>query len=204
MERVAGAIAAEFSRFSGQPARIERRTCSDLNDALGSISTFFNVSTRAVLLPTQSKWIVIWYDSFLCDGYDSLCWCLSSHHSLTTVHWSAHDEWTTFQSGSSFCFRKNNGNEVVQRHVYAAQDDKRWEFFERGVPLAEEDVAGYKARRKRDRLNERRVMELLARLGAQPWVENFYCLPGEVFTVRRSCAGELPQRRRDEVLHAPT
>jgi len=172
----------------------------NLTDALESFTTFFNVPTSAVLLPTRSKWVVLWYNDFLCSGYDSLCWCLTSHHSLTTIHWSAHNDWTTFQSGSAFCFRKNDGGTVFERQVYAAQDDDKWVFFEKGRPLAEEDVGGYSARKKRDRLNERRTVELLSRLGAAPWAEAFYRLPGEVFTVSRVTTHTLPQRSRDQVL----
>src|SRR6267154_2408591 len=199
-ERVAEAVREEFSRFGGQSASIERRGCHHLNVAFGPITTFFNVPTSAVLLPTRSKWTVIWYNTFLCDGYDSLCWCLTSRHSLPTIHWSAHDEWTTFQSASSFHFRKNNGHDVVERCVTAAQTDKKWDFFAIGAPLVEEDVAGYATRKKRDRLNERRTMELLARLDAKPWVESFYGLPGDVFTVSRPPVQTMHKRRREDVL----
>jgi hypothetical protein len=105
---------------------------------------------------------------------------------LTTVHWSAHDEWTTFQSGATFHHRRWDGSAVVERSVRAMQEDKRWLFFQSGPPLPEEDVGGYEVRRKRDRLNEARVAELLARLGASPWSEEFYALPEKrCFVLRR-------------------
>ena len=37
-------------------------------------SVFTNVSTCYLVLPTHSRWTVRWNNSFLCDGYDSLCW----------------------------------------------------------------------------------------------------------------------------------
>ena len=147
----------------------------------------------------------MWNNSFLCDGYDSLCWCITAHQGLSTIHWSSHDEWTTFQSGATFRHFRRDGDEVTKRHVQSAQEDSRWTFFQSGVPLPEEDVAGYDVRRKRDRLNEKRVAELLARLGAQPWREDFYALPGKIFVVERlSLPPTISQKSREDVLRTRT
>jgi hypothetical protein len=143
---------------------------------------------------------VLWYNGFLCDGYDSLCQCVTTRHSLTTIHWSAHDTWTTFQAGARFCYRRHDGQKIVERRVDAAQTDRRWDFFESGIPIQEEDVAGYTVRKKRERLNERRVMELLSRLGAEPWNETFYALPGEIFTLTRPSPPTMLQRKRNQVV----
>ena len=68
-----------------------------------------------------------------------------------------------------------------------AREDKRWFFYQSGDPIAEEDVAAYDAKRKRDRLNEHQVALLLARLGAKPWSEEFYALPEQpCFVLRRA------------------
>lgn len=160
-----------------------------------SAPEFANVPTFYLLLPSRSRWTVLWNNSFLCDGYDSLCWCLTKNHGLTTVHWSAHDETTTFQSGATFQHRLWDGAAMLERFVQAAQEDKRWSFYQSGDPLPEEDTPPYAATRKRDRLNEV-VAQLLGRLGASPWREEFYALPEQrCFVLQRPAAPETVLRR---------
>ena len=201
IEMVAEAVQQEFARFAnGDPVTRTLRRFESVGDVLAAETDFYNVPTKIVVLPTRSKWSVLWNNSFLCDGYDALCWCLTSHHHLTTIHWSAHDDWTTFQSGATFHLRRHDGANVVERRVNTAQTDKKWDFFESGEPLPEEDVAGYKAKRKRDRLNERRIMDLLSRLDAEPWKESFYAIPGNVIAISRLAGPNMVGRTRDEVL----
>ena len=73
---------------------------------------------------------------------------------------------------------------MTQRSVYCCKNDRRWTFYESGQPLPEEDIATYAAKRKRDRLNEQRMLELLERLGARPWNDDFYSA-GEAFRIER-------------------
>lgn len=102
MEVVAAAMQEEVRRFiAGEAITTSWETFSNLDAAFRSASEFANVPTIYLVLPTLSKWSVLWNNSFLCDGYDSLCHCLTKNHGLTTVHWSAHDEWTSFQSGQA-------------------------------------------------------------------------------------------------------
>jgi hypothetical protein len=72
------------------------------------------------------------------------------------------------------------------------------------VPLPEEDVPSYGTRRKRDRLNERAVIELLARLGASPWSESFYATGERLcFVLRRLHPPDtIIRRRASEVVRA--
>jgi hypothetical protein len=132
------------------------------DDALRQAADFGNVPTTFVVLPTRSRWSVLWNNGFLCNGYDTLCLGLTRHHGLTTVHWCAHDATTTFQPGASFCHQRRQGTDVVERRVTVASDDGRWHFFASGEPLPEEQPAAYAARRTRGRLDERLVAELLA------------------------------------------
>lgn len=187
VERVAASVHDEVKRFVvGEAMTTAWETPPNLDAAFRIASEFANVPTVYLVLPTFSKWSVLWNNSFLCDGYDSLCWCLTRNHGLTTVHWSAHDEWTTFQSGASFTHRRLDRGEIIERSVYVGQEDKRWGFYASGEPLPEEDLEGYKTRRKRDRLNEERVMALLSRLGVSPWLEESYALPGTgIFAICR-------------------
>jgi hypothetical protein len=184
---VATGVYAEISRFiQGERINTSWVGFKDLDAAFRSASEFTNVPTHYLVLPTHSNWSVLWNNSFLCNGYDSLCHCLTMNHGMRTLHWSAHNQWTSFQSGAQFTHRQLIGGEVLTRSVYVGQTDKQWSFSASGIPLPEEDLEGYKARRKRDRLNEEKITSLLSRLGAMPWLEQFYALPERhVFILRR-------------------
>lgn len=203
VREVGEAVQAELSRYvTGDRIVAGWFQFPDLNTAFSSAPDFENVPTHILVLPTRSKWSVLWYNTFLCNGYDSLCWNLASNYRFTTVHWSAHDELTTFQSGTHFIHRRHDGAEVIERTVQATQQDKRWHFYAIGRPLEEENVVEYDAKRKRDRLNERSLLSLLGRLGAKPWSEDFYAFPEqETFVIRRqSVSPSAARRSRDEVL----
>jgi hypothetical protein len=203
---VAKAVQAEFSRFlEGEHIEAGWRQFEHLDDAFRSVPLFDNVPTAILAIPTRSKWTVLWNNSFLCNGYDSLCSCLTTNHGLTTIHWSAHDDWTTFQSGASFNHRRLSGGTMEKRSVACVQQDKRWIFNATGRPLPEESVEEYGAKRKRDRLNERNLLALLERLEARPWSIDFYALPEqECFLLRRPSSPQTVQSRTvKEVLRLP-
>lgn len=204
IEGVADAASAEFSRiadYCGDGFSAQWHTFERLDMAFSSTPYFDNVASRILLLPTRSKWVVMWNNNFLCDGFDQFCLGLTSRSALTTIHWSAHDELTTFQPGATFHLRRKVADELIERRVQASRTDTRWDFFEQGDPLPQEDLGGYRAKRKRDRLNERRVMELLARLGADPWNEAFYALPEQkTFSLSRPLPIRATKRMRDEVV----
>jgi hypothetical protein len=120
VETVATSVEAEVRRFlDGEPVVATWETFADLDAAFGAAPEFANVPTFYLVLPSRSRWTVLWNNSFLCDGYDSLCWCLTKNHGLTTVHWSAHDEWTTFQSGAVFHHRRWESSAMIERSVHA-------------------------------------------------------------------------------------
>lgn len=169
----------------GDQITLEWIECRSLRDAFELIDRFDVSLTRTLILPTRTRWTVLWNNSPVCSGYDSLCFCLTESHGLTTLHWSAHDDWTTTQSGSHYHWRAPAAEGMAERYVFASQEDDRWHFHQGGEPLPEEDVAGYAAVRVRDRLNEARLMELLGRLGAEPWNEAAYAFPGRVALITR-------------------
>ncbi len=200
----AAAVHAEVGRFSGGAVETYWQAFPNLDSAFTAAPNFASWPTFFLVLPTNSKWSVLWNNSWGCDGYDSLCWCLTTNHGLTTIHSSANDTWTTFQSGAKFTYRRMNGTTLAERSVYAGQEDKRWLFFQTGDPLPEENVTLYNAKRKRDRLNESELMKLLARLGASPWSEEFYSLSTQstfVLRLSRPPATTL-YRQRSEVLNS--
>jgi hypothetical protein len=100
------------------------------------------------------------------------------------MHWRSSDEDAVFQAGSSFTFRRQSQSGLSERSVYCGKNDERWEFHAVGEPLPEEDLAAYSAPRKRDRLNEQGMLQLLERLAARPWKDEFYSL-GEAFRIER-------------------
>jgi hypothetical protein len=203
MEQVADALSVEFARFAGeQKISTAWRAYQYLDAAFRSAPVFANVVSHIVALPTNSRWVVLWNNSFLCSGYDALCFCLSSNHRLTTVHWSAHDDRTTFQSGASFTHRRHDGAQVVERSVASAQEDKRWIFHASGSPLPEEDTDAYAMGEKRERLNEQRLIDLLERLGATPWSEAFYALPARpAFVLSRPLPPKAVTRPFNEIMY---
>lgn len=187
VEHVAEAVRAEISRFWRRFGFSEGwQAFRDLDGVFRSAAEFANVPTVVAVLPTHSRWTVLWNNSFLCNGYDSLCACLTGNHGLATVHWSAHDEWTSEQSGAVFIHRKLVGGTLAERTVQAAQEDKRWHFHAIGEPLPEEDLEAHANRRKRDRINEEIMAAFLSRMGATPWQESFYALPSmNAYVLRR-------------------
>src|SRR5215469_9306651 len=129
VEPVAAAVEAEVRRFVGKEAVTSSwRSPPNLNAALQEVPEFANIPTYYLVLPSRSQWSVLWNNSFLCDGYDSLCWNLTNSYGFTTIHWSAHDQATTFQAGATFCHRRRDSTGMVERAVCAGQEDKRWDF----------------------------------------------------------------------------
>ena len=70
---------------------------------------------------------------------------------------------------------------------------------------AEERLEQYSARRKRDRLNEAGMIDLLRRLGADPWMDTFYALPEQrIFALERlEVPSTITVRTRKDVLGGP-
>lgn len=181
----ASAVLDEVTRFvAGEQLSTAWVPFNSLDQVFGSVAVFTNVPTVYFVLPTRSAWSVLWNNSFLCDGYDSLCWCLATNHALATLHWRSSDDDAVFQAGSSFTFRQPSKSGLSERSVHCCKNDEHWEFHAVGEPLPEEDLQAYSARRKRDRFKEQGMLQLLERLGARPWEDKFY-LPGEAFRIER-------------------
>lgn len=190
LSEVASATAAEVRRFAGrfdenETVDVRRTRFESLDSVFRSVKQFTNTPTRFVVIPTRSRWTVVWTNTFACDGYDSLCHCLTLHHGLTTLHWRSSDVDSFSQAGSLFTHRVRTSGEMEERCVYCAREDRRWIFRESGEPLPEEDMEAYARRLKRERLNEERMTALLARLGAAPWQDDFYDFSQKAVVIRR-------------------
>jgi hypothetical protein len=106
-----------------------------------------------------------------------------------------------FSIGAHFIHRRHDGTEVIKRTVQVAREDKRWHFYAMGRPLEQENLAEYDPKRKRDRLNERSLLSLLSRLGAEPWSDDFALSEQETFFIRRlSAPPSVIRRSRQEIL----
>jgi hypothetical protein len=115
-------VLAEVTRFvAGEQLSSIWMPFSSLDQVFGSVTAFTNVPTVFFVLPTRSDWTVLWNNSFLCDGYDSLGWCLARNHALTTMHWMSSDEDAVFQAGSSFTFRRPLESGLSERSVYCCK-----------------------------------------------------------------------------------
>jgi hypothetical protein len=186
---VAEAVASELARYTAgydnSTPSIERRPFISFSTSLGSVDFTTSVPTCVVVLPTRSPWSVLWNNSMLSDGYDSLCANLTNRFGFETIHWSAHDEQTTFQPGAMFCHRHNTPHGTSERVVHASVNDGKWTFIEQGKPLPEETVANYRKRAIRSRSNESTLMKLLARLEARPWSEDYYATEDVFFVIKR-------------------
>jgi len=177
IKKVGSAIQQELCRvLKDEPIQDKWIEFRNLNQAFGMIKEYTNYPTAFILLPTYSDWCVLWNNSFLCDGYDSLCFNLTRLYGFETIHWVSHDLKTTFLPGTAFSHRILVNQKLKTRSVYCAQDNQRWIFYQIGKPLAAEKTALYSARIIRNRLNERIFTDMLLRLGAEPWNEQFYNL----------------------------
>jgi len=137
-------------------------------------------------LPARSGWTVLWNNSFLCDGYDSLAYNLTRLHGVDTLHFSSSDtDDRTSLAGTTFAWRPASGGGEPARTLYCASQGKRWHFQATGTPLPGEPLAAYEKRGIRERLNERSMMALLATLGAEPWREAFYDFSVPAFRIDR-------------------
>lgn len=204
IEHVAVAVETEFDKvaaYTGDQVTTLWQQFDGPDAAFSTVTSFDNVGSTLLLLPTHSRWVVMWNNSFLCDGFDRFCLALTTAHALTTIHWSAHDDATTFQPGAMFHHRRQSAGVVIDRRVQAARTDGRWDWYAHGEPLPEEDIDGYRAKRARDRLDERRMLELLRRLDARPWNEDWYALPErQVRILSRPVPPRALRKARDEVI----
>ena len=152
-DTLAEAVRNEVQRFvDPEPISLARITLKSLDSVFGSVAVFTNVPTIFFALPTRSEWTVLWNNSFLCNGYDSLCKCLTVNYGLDTVHWISHDEDTNSQAGTTFTFRGQIEGVLNERSVYVGKNDGKWSFYACGTPLPEEDLSWYEVSTKRERL----------------------------------------------------
>src|SRR5262249_54847309 len=89
VEVVADALLGQVNEFNWGPLSSKWIPIARLEGVFESVSVFTNYPTVLFVLPTHSQWSVLWNNCFLCDGFDSLCHCLTKNHGLTTMHWQS-------------------------------------------------------------------------------------------------------------------
>ncbi|MEW6278600.1 MAG: hypothetical protein AB1758_08270, partial [Candidatus Eremiobacterota bacterium] len=118
-EVAAAAVLQEVTRFAApDPVLQEWRPFRSLPELWNGVSEFTNCPTQFFVLATDSPWSVVWTNAALCDGYDSLSWCLTENHGLTTLHFFAAEQDSTFQAGCGFTHRGQAG----ERSVYCCRN----------------------------------------------------------------------------------
>lgn len=204
---VADAVYREIAHYTSavdrDPPRMRMFEFAGLREALSAVNESSNVPTTILLLPTLSDRVVLWNNSFLCDGWDALCANLTRRHGLETLHWSSHDEATTFQPGTTFVHRRPTGDGTVSRSVSVSVNDGRWSFFQSGAALAVEDISNYDRRKIKDRLNETQLMAMFARMALRPWAADFYDIGRDAVRIDRVGIPAGVQLRRPAHMRDP-
>lgn len=200
---VAKAIESRVHRFiksDTRPFQSSWHQLASIDECFGLVAEFTNVPTIFLVIPTVSEWSILWNNSFLCNGYCTMCANLTKHDGFTTMHWHAHDQTTTFQTGAAFTWRQRIGTQVSARSVSVIKDDRNWHYSESGEALPEEDISLYSARLKKNRLNETIMHNLLARLNARPWDTSFYDFTQDVFMLNRVGYPDTITKRKPDIV----
>jgi hypothetical protein len=191
ISRVALAFEQEGVRLSeyicGGADRFAWVRHASIADLFQSVKKFTVSPTVHYAIPTKTDWTVVWDNGSACDGHSSFAHCLTRFYKLETISFRSSDRDSIMRAGSHFTHGKAGaGAEPVERHVYCCNVGARWEFRERGERLPEEDAGCYSRKRKRERLDEEGMMELLVRFGIHPWREATYDFQARCFRMLHS------------------
>ena len=97
---VAQAVYNEIFRYTNESGIVlEEFKASSLGDIILSETILTNIPTKICIMPSKTLWSIIWVNSFLCDGYDSLSYNLTRLYKFDTFRFSSHDALTTFLPG---------------------------------------------------------------------------------------------------------
>jgi hypothetical protein len=220
---VAKALRAEAQRhheLTGAIYEFDWVRRSSIDDVFRRVEKFTDARTLTWVIPTRGRWTVVWNNSSRCLEDDNTDYRLTRFQKLETIRFYSTDENSTQLAGTHFTRSiPDNSDDVIKREVYCCNQGSRWHFEQHGTPLPEEDLDRYNARRKRDRLDEAGLMDLLERLGVHPWRESTYdfgepcfcmkrpqlysvCDPVTFAQIRARASGE-PAPKEDGELHGP-
>lgn len=188
-EEVSRAVFSEIGRYTHNENGITIQTAPPFSPELflSESPRLTNVPTVLFVKPAINGWSFILTNTFLCDGYDSLCHNLTRLYGWATFHFISKDTTTTFLPGSGFQYRFMENGEMKKRYVQASVDDSdKWVFYESGPVQPFENPADYQERIKKKRLNEARMKEIFQRLSVDPWDDASYLLDQPCYIVKRT------------------
>jgi hypothetical protein len=198
LNRTADAVKTELARYSNNTEDIASKEIDILSikEMVQCFPFYSNTSTHILAITVNSDWTGILYNSFLCDGYDSLMHNLTRLFGLETIHISSHDKMTTFLPGSRFTYRSVVDGQIAKRDLSCSVNDSgRWEFFESGPRQNWEMDADYSARIKKERLNEKVVESFLHRIGINIYSSESLIFPLKAVIVSRPRLAKVPPFR---------
>ncbi|MCL2147741.1 MAG: hypothetical protein FWH47_00135 [Methanomassiliicoccaceae archaeon] len=185
---VADAIFNEMRKYTKDENGIEldRPILGNFDDAIYN-NKFTVPITRVIAFPTRTEWTIIWNNSFLCDGWDSLCYNLTRSCNYDTFHFCSHDAITTMLPGSYFYYRWVENEVLKERYAWACKNDSgRWEFIEKGETRYFETVEDYEDRMIKNRLNEDKMEKIFDKMGINPWERTSYRYNEPYFQITRT------------------
>jgi hypothetical protein len=181
---VAQTILKEVSRFNhGEKYEINEFKINILDDVFKKETEFGVSPFNFYVIPTKTKWSILWNNDLRCEGYDSLCSCLTKFFGFTTISWYSNEPFDKEHPANLFTYRMKKQEALEERVIYTIFDGKEWTFFQQGKMLPFEDNSWFKCRKKKDRFNQEKLFFILNKLNAQPWDYNFYDYSKVVYIV---------------------
>ena len=117
---VANAIFKEIKKYTKNEIGIELKylTLKNIDEAIYN-NKFTVTPTKVITFPTKTKWIIVWNNSFLCNGWDSLFINLTNFYNYNTFYFCSHDTITTKLPGTYFYYKYRKNEILKERYVWA-------------------------------------------------------------------------------------
>jgi hypothetical protein len=119
------------------------------------------VKKRAIALEPCLNEKMTFFVANIQDGWHTLIYSVCKHFKLRCFELSISNDTIDYPSNKIVCY--DNGVNIRSIRAIMA-DDNKWEFYQKGDPLAFENLENYKKRRIKDRLNRAIIIQYLARL----------------------------------------
>ena len=165
VEQTADAVENELNRFFNNQVTRESIKLKTLADVFSKPNAYTSFPTEFFVVPTKSPWTLLWCNTFHCNGYDSLCYCITQHSQLETIHYTSCDHDAFYQAGSQWHHRVDCGTERV---ISAIRNDTKWDWFSNGELQSYENEKYYENRIIKKRFNNHIVNEYLDEIGFNP------------------------------------
>ena len=163
---VANAIFEEIKKYTKNEIGIELKHLTLKNIDKTIYNNKFTVTpTKVIAFPTKTKWTIIWNNSFLCNGWDSLFINLTNFYDYDIFYFCSHDKVTTTLPGTYFYYKYRENEILKERYVWACKNDNnKWEFLEKGETCYFETIEDYKDKIIKNRLNENKMEKIFNKM----------------------------------------